>query len=67
MFALYEHKVAVMDRRSFGAIGTENFHFLRLSIAADLDTLKEGIRRIAAAGDDIEGFRGFVEKGENLY
>ena len=63
MFALYEHKVAVMDRRSFGAIGTENLHFLRLSIAADLDTLKEGVRRIAAAGEDIEGFRRFVEKG----
>ncbi len=66
MFALYEHKVAVMDRRSFGAIGTENLHFLRLSIAADLDTLKEGVRRIAAAGDDIEGFRQFVDQGQNL-
>lgn len=42
-------------------------HFLRLSIAADLETLEEGIRRIAAAGNDIDGFRRFVEKGENLY
>jgi bifunctional pyridoxal-dependent enzyme with beta-cystathionase and maltose regulon repressor activities len=56
-----------MDRRSFGAIGAENLHFLRLSIAADLDTLKEGVRRIAAAGDDIEGFRRFVDKGDNLF
>ena len=67
MFALYVHKVAVMDRRSFGAIGTENLHFLRLSIAADLETLKEGVRRIAAAGDDTQGFRKFVDQGENLF
>ena len=67
MFALYEHNVAVMDRRSFGAIGAENLHFLRLSIATDLETLKEGVRRIAAAGEDIEGFRKFVDQGDNLY
>ena len=67
MFALYEHKVAVMDRRSFGAIGAENLHFLRLSIAADLDTLKEGVRRIKAAGEDIDGFKRFIDKGENLF
>ena len=67
MFALYQHRVAVLDRKSFGSIGTENLHFLRLSIAADLETLKEGVRRIASAGEDVEGFRRFVEKGENLY
>ena len=67
MFSLYEHKVAVMDRRSFGAIGSEDLHYLRLSIAADLDTLKEGVRRIAAAGEDVDGLRRFVEKGDNLY
>jgi aspartate/methionine/tyrosine aminotransferase len=66
MFALYINKVAVMDRRSFGAIGTENMHFLRLSIAADVETLEEGVRRLGAAGDDVAGFRRFVEKGENL-
>ena len=66
MFALYHHKVAVMDRRSFGAIGAENLHFLRLSIAADLETLKEGVRRIAAAGDDQEGFRRYIAGGKNL-
>lgn len=67
MFALYHHQVAVLDRRSFGAIGTEKMHFLRLSIAADLETLNEGVRRIEAAGDDINGFKRFVETGENLY
>ena len=67
MFALYHHKVAVMDRRSFGAIGTENMHFLRLSIAANLEILKEGVRRIAGAGDDVEGFRRYIAAAENLF
>jgi len=67
MFALYSHQVAVMDRRSFGAIGTENKHFLRLSIAADIESLKDGVRRLAAAGDDRVGFQRFVQKGENLF
>ncbi|MFH1984443.1 MAG: aminotransferase class I/II-fold pyridoxal phosphate-dependent enzyme [Pseudomonadota bacterium] len=66
MFALYRHQVAVMDRRSFGAIGTADRHFLRLSIAADLKTLEEGVRRIAAAADDTAGFAEFVEQGEKL-
>jgi aspartate/methionine/tyrosine aminotransferase len=34
---------------------------------ADLDTLKKGVRRIAEAGEDVDGFRRFVDKGENLY
>ncbi len=67
MFALYQHKVAVMDRQSFGTIGANGLHFLRLSIAAELETLREGVRRIAAAGDDTAGFRHFFEKGENLF
>ncbi len=62
MFALYEHKVAVMDRQSFGKIGAGDEHFLRLSIAADLETLKEGVRRIATAGNDIRGFKSFFVK-----
>jgi aspartate/methionine/tyrosine aminotransferase len=67
MFALYNHHVAVMDRRSFGAIGTENMHFLRLSIAADIESLKEGVRRLAAAGNDVDGFQRFVQKGKHLF
>ncbi|MEN8245773.1 MAG: aminotransferase class I/II-fold pyridoxal phosphate-dependent enzyme [Thermodesulfobacteriota bacterium] len=67
MFALYNHRVAVMDRRSFGAIGTEDMHFLRLSIAADIESLKDGVRRLAAAGDDLEGFQRFVQEGDNLF
>ncbi len=67
MFALYHHHLAVMDRRSFGAIGAENLHFLRLSIAADRATLEEGVRRIELAGRDREGFERFLAAGENLF
>lgn len=66
MFALYRHHVAVMDRRSFGVIGAEDLHFLRISIAADLETLEEGVRRLDAAGRDTEGFQQFVARGEHL-
>ena len=66
MFALYHHFVAVMDRRSFGAIGTEGLHYLRISIAADLKTLQDGVRRLASAGRDVEGFQRFVAQGEHL-
>ena len=67
MFALYRHQVAVMDRQSFGRIGAENKHFLRISIASDLAALQEGLRRIAAAGNDTNGFRQFIAEGKNLY
>ena len=67
MFLLYEHGVATMDRRSFGAIGSEGKHFLRLSTAASLDNLKEGLRRIEAAAKDRDGFRRFFERREHLY
>jgi aspartate/methionine/tyrosine aminotransferase len=67
MFLLYEHQVATMDRKSFGRIGIENFHYLRLSIATDMDSLKEGLKRISAAARDKKGFQRFFEKGEHLY
>ena len=67
MFALYHHHIAVMDRRSFGAIGADHLHFLRLSIAADLETLEEGVRRLDRAGRDTEGFQRFVSAGANLF
>jgi len=67
MFLLYEHQVATLDRKSFGRIGIENFHYLRLSIATDMDSLKEGLKRIAAAAQDKKGFQRFFEKGDPLY
>jgi aspartate/methionine/tyrosine aminotransferase len=64
MFALYHHGVATMDRRSFGAIGSEGKHYLRLSTATDMESLKEGIRRIEAASKDNEGFRKYIDTGD---
>lgn len=67
LFALYEHDVATMDRPSFGRIGSEGKHFLRLSTATDMESLKEGVRRIEAASLDTEGCKRFMEAGEHLW
>lgn len=67
MFLLYEHHVATLDRKSFGRIGAENRHYLRLSIATDIDSLKEGVERIRKASSDRQGFEAFFGKGEYLY
>jgi len=66
MFLLYRHGVATMDRNSFGKIGAESEHFLRLSIATDRETLQEGVRRIEAASHDREGFASYMEEGGKL-
>ncbi|OIO11009.1 MAG: aspartate aminotransferase [Elusimicrobia bacterium CG1_02_63_36] len=66
MFLLYQYGVAVMDRKSFGKIGAENSHFLRLSIANKLEELKLGVELIAKASQDKAGFEAFVKRGENL-
>jgi aspartate/methionine/tyrosine aminotransferase len=67
MFALYEHGVATMDRRSFGVIGNEGKHFLRLSTAAKMEDLEDGVRRIEAASKDRDGFARFFKQGEHLH
>ena len=67
MFLLYQYQVATMDRKSFGRVGSENYHYLRLSFATDAESLKEGIKRVAAAAQDRKGFSQFLEKGEHLY
>ena len=67
MFTLYHHGVATMDRRSFGAIGCEGKHYLRLSTATDMDSLKEGVRRIESASLDRAGFEQFFNEGKHLY
>jgi aspartate aminotransferase len=66
MFLLYEYQVATMDRKSFGRIGTENLHYLRLSFATETESLKEGLKRIATAAQDRKGFEQFFEKGEHF-
>ena len=66
MFLLWEYHVATMDRKSFGQIGTENMHYLRLSIATGLEDLKLGMERMAAAIDDKAGFEKFIANREHF-
>jgi aspartate/methionine/tyrosine aminotransferase len=67
MFLLFRYYVATMDRRSFGRIGSEGKHFLRISIATGLEDLREALQRIAAAGTDRKGFAAFVAEGKHLW
>jgi len=66
MLLLFQYQVTTMDRKSFGRIGTENMHYLRLSFATDTESLKEGLKRISPAVQDRKGFSLFFEKGEHL-
>ena len=66
MFALYEHQVAVLDRKSFGQIGAEGKHFLRLSIASEQSLLEEGVLRIKNAAEDISGLDKFLRQRPDL-
>jgi aspartate/methionine/tyrosine aminotransferase len=66
MFLLYRHGVATMDRNSFGKVGADGQHFLRLSIATSLERLKEGVARISRAATDVDGFQAFLSE-EGLY
>ncbi len=59
-FLLYYHGVALVERRSFGVLDSEGEHYLRLSYATDMDSIREGIRRIAAGVADTGGFRRFL-------
>jgi aspartate aminotransferase len=67
LFLLFEYQVATMDRKSFGRIGTEDLHFLRLSIATDTESLREGVKRIGEAAKDAKGFKAFFERGDHLF
>jgi len=67
MFLLFKYQVATMDRKSFGRIGVEHFHYLRISVATGTESLKEGLKRIAYASLDREGFKKFIQRGEHLY
>ena len=63
-FLLYKHGVATMDRRSFGQIGAQGRHFIRISTATDMKSLEDGIERIAKAVQDASGFAGFLKEGK---
>ena len=66
LFLLYRHRVASMDRRSFGALGSEGEHYLRLSIATGDDDLGEAMERIATAAGDVAGFADFITSRRRL-
>jgi aspartate/methionine/tyrosine aminotransferase len=63
LFLLYHYQVATLDRRSFGVLGSDGEHYLRISIATGMDALKEAVRRIGAASKDRAGFRRFFDEG----
>lgn len=63
MFLLFQYGVATLDRKSFGQIGAEGKHYLRISIATAMDDLREAVSRIEAAANDVDGFRRFVAQG----
>ena len=67
LFLLFHHHVATMDRPSFGRIGAEGKHYLRISIATALDDLRVGMEHIAEAASDAGGFREFMRKGRYRY
>ena len=67
LFLLFNHGVATLDRKSFGRIGSEGKHYLRLSIATSLEQLELGMERIRRATRDTDGFRAFVKAGRHLY
>lgn len=67
MFALLKHHVAVLDRRSFGQIGSAHEHYIRLSFAADISVIKEGIKRLKHAFEDRENFLKFVKSSQDIY
>ena len=66
LFLLFRYGVATLDRKSFGVIGSEGKHYLRMSIATSLEDLELAVVRIAAAASDRAGFRRFVDEGEHL-
>ena len=66
MFLIYRYGVATMDRQSFGSIGSKDMHFLRLSTATDLESIKKGIDRINKASKDRNGFANFIKEGKHL-
>ncbi|MFH1018496.1 MAG: aminotransferase class I/II-fold pyridoxal phosphate-dependent enzyme [Pseudomonadota bacterium] len=66
MFLLFHHGVATMDRRAFGAIGSEGKHYLRFSVATGMEDLKEGMKRFNASVNDKTGFASFVKEGKHL-
>jgi hypothetical protein len=64
LFSLYKHGVATLDRSAFGLLGSEDQHYLRISLASDIDALKAGVTRLAEASVDVQGFQAFLKQPE---
>ena len=62
-FLLHRHHVATLDRRSFGRIGCDDQHYLRISFATGMDELRQALERIGAATVDRKGFQAFLREG----
>jgi aspartate aminotransferase len=67
MFLLFRYAVATMDRKSFGRIGSEGKHYLRISVATSLPDLKEAVARIETAVSDRAGFLEWLRSDATLY
>lgn len=67
LFLLYNYRVATMDRKSFGRIGIEGKHYLRISIATAQADLEEALDRIDTASRDRDGFEEFMKSGIHKY
>jgi aspartate/methionine/tyrosine aminotransferase len=67
LFLLFRHQVATMDRRSFGQIGSEGQHFLRISVATGMDDLQTAMERLRVAAQDERGFAAFVKTEARLF
>ena len=59
-FLLFRHHVATMDRRSFGRLGSDGLHYLRISVATSMEDLEVAVERLARACRDEAGFHSFV-------
>jgi aspartate/methionine/tyrosine aminotransferase len=67
MFLLFRYKIATMDRRSFGQIGSEGKHFLRISVATSMEDLKTAMVRLAEAARDRSSFAAFIRNANHLF
>jgi aspartate/methionine/tyrosine aminotransferase len=67
LFLLFRYHVATMDRPSFGRIGADGKHYLRLSVATALEDLEQAMTRIGSASADRNGFADFFAGGRYRY
>ena len=67
LFALFQHQVGVLDQRSFGTQQNNDKSHVRLTLTAPLSVLKEGVKRMNHATQDVQGFQEYLDKKMTLY